>query len=115
MHLEQLADRQLVLEAGGLQDDADAVAQRALAAAGVVAEHRTLPDVGMRWPSRISAIVVLPAPLGPSRQKTSPCGDVEADAADGLHVAVALADVVDFDCGHADKVRRGPPRKWRPS
>ena len=33
----------------------------------------TVPELGRRWPSTISVIVVLPAPLGPSRQNTSPC------------------------------------------
>ena len=33
---------------------------------------RTSPAVRWRMPSRISTVVVLPAPLGPSRPKTSP-------------------------------------------
>ena len=36
----RLADRQLVLDAGRLQDDADAVAEVASGAAGILAEHR---------------------------------------------------------------------------
>jgi hypothetical protein len=42
------------------------------ARAGSNPRTRTVPDVAWRWPSRISVVVVLPAPFGPSRQKTSP-------------------------------------------
>src|SRR5260221_3242836 len=35
-------------------------------------QTRTEPPSGLRKPSRISTVVVLPAPLGPSRAKTSP-------------------------------------------
>ena len=48
------------------------------------------PPSGLRRPSRISTVVVLPAPFGPSSPKTSPRGDVEVDAVDGDEVAVAL-------------------------
>ena len=37
---------------------------------------------GARRPSRISTVVVLPAPFGPSRPNTSPARDVEVDAVD---------------------------------
>ena len=39
---------------------------------GSVSSTRTLPLVGVREPSRFSTRVVLPTPLGPSRQTTSP-------------------------------------------
>ena len=41
--------------------------------AGVGAEHADLAAASRgRWPSRISTVVVLPAPFGPSRANTSP-------------------------------------------
>ena len=41
-------------------------------AGGVEAENLDLAAFAARWPSRISTMVVLPAPFGPSRPKTSP-------------------------------------------
>ena len=35
-------------------------------------------------------VVVLPAPLGPSRPKHSPAADLQVQPGDGHHVAVAL-------------------------
>src|ERR671933_172229 len=37
---------------------------------------RTAPDVGDLYPSRVSTVVVLPAPLGPSRATTWPASAV---------------------------------------
>ena len=42
-------------------------------------------------------VVVLPAPLGPSRPTISPFGHVEVDAVDGHERAEALAQLVDAD------------------
>ena len=42
-------------------------------------------------------MVVLPAPLGPRKAKTSPRLDLEVDAADRLEVAVGLAQARDGD------------------
>ena len=42
-------------------------------------------------------VVVLPAPLGPRKPKTSPGSTVNDDAADGLDVAEGLDEVVDLD------------------
>ena len=42
-------------------------------------------------------MVVLPAPFGPSRPKTSPARDLEIDAVDGGDVAVALDQAADPD------------------
>src|SRR4030088_800324 len=57
-------------------------------------QTRTEPRSRLRKPSRISTVVVLPAPLGPSRPKTSPLLDAEADAANGLHIAVVLNEII---------------------
>ena len=116
VHLQQLADRQLLLDAGGLQDDADPVAQLARRGAGVIPEDRDAPrrrdavalgDLGDRR---------LAGPVGPQQAEHLAVGDVEADAADGHHVAVALVDLSYLDCGHAGKVGAGARgRKWRPA
>ena len=57
-------------------------------------------------------VVVLPAPLGPSRPKHSPRRDLEVEAVDGEHVGrVALhqAAAADGEVGHAGrKITRGP-------
>ena len=44
-------------------------------------------------------VVLLPAPLGPRKPKTSPRRDGERHAADGLDLAVGLDEVVDLDGG----------------
>ena len=46
--------------------------QSSPACAGSVPSTRTSPAVRIRKPSRISIVVVFPAPLGPSRASTSP-------------------------------------------
>ena len=38
---------------------------------------RTVPAIGLRRPSIISSVVVLPAPLGPSSPKNSPGATVK--------------------------------------
>ena len=43
--------------------------------------------------------VVLPAPFGPSSPKTLPASTLEVDAAEGLDVAVALAQAGGLDGG----------------
>ena len=50
----------------------------------------TRPASRVRNPSRISRVVVLPAPFGPSSAKISPRRDGEAHPAHGLHRAVTL-------------------------
>ena len=52
-----------------------------------------LPESMLRIPSIISRVVVLPAPFGPRMPNTSPLGDLETDAVDGLQRAVLLAQV----------------------
>ena len=70
---QRLADGELFGEPGLLQRDADPLADL-----GVVRlpqrrpRTSTSPDVASSSPSRISMVVVLPAPLGPSRPKHSP-------------------------------------------
>ena len=42
-------------------------------------------------------MVDLPAPLGPSRAKTSPVLDLEVETVDGVEVAVVLVEVGDLN------------------
>ncbi len=48
------------------------------------------PRVGGIWPVSILKNVLLPAPLGPIRQRNSPAAEREVDARDGVHAAEAL-------------------------
>ena len=59
------------------------------------------PPSGLRSPSIISRVVVLPAPLGPRIPKNSPSADLEADSVDGAQVAVGHHEVGDLDRAHA--------------
>ena len=45
----------------------------------------------------IRTVVVLPAPLGPSRPSTEPSGTDERDAVDGDRVAEVLDEVLGLD------------------
>ena len=59
-------------------------------------------------------MVVLPAPLGPSRPNTSPARDVEVERVDGAGRAVRLAECGDGDGGVGGGDRSGvPPRDVR--
>ena len=64
---------------------------------GSAPSTRTPPPLGLRKPSRISTVVVLPAPLGPRKAKISPRRDLEVDAAHGLVVAIALVQAAHRD------------------
>ena len=97
VELEALADGELDLRLGLLQHDADAVAQARDRRPRVVAEDADLAGVALRKPSRISTVVVLPAPFGPSSARISPRADLEIDAAHGLLVAVGLAQSLHLD------------------
>ena len=55
------------------------------------------PPSGARRPSRISTVVVLPAPFGPEQAEDLAAGDVEVDAVDRDEVAVALDQPADAD------------------
>ena len=59
---------------------------------------RTSPEVGSSKPSRISMVVVLPAPLGPRRPKHSPSFDLQIEAAQGFDFGVVgLAEAAALD------------------
>ena len=68
-------------------------------ASRVTSMPRTLtsPPSGLRRPSRISTVVVLPAPFGPEQPEDLARRDLEVDAVDGLDVAVALGQAADAD------------------
>ena len=82
---------------GGLEADADARLERVGAGRDVDAEDLAWPPSGARRPSRISTVVVLPAPFGPEQAEDLAAGDVEVDAVDGDEVAVALDQPADAD------------------
>ena len=72
VHLQQLTDGELLLDAGPCRTTPIRARRARSPRPGSWPRTETAPALGRRWPSRISAIVVLPAPLGPSRQNTSP-------------------------------------------
>ena len=65
--------------------------------AGSCPRTRTSPAVRARNPSRISDVVVLPAPFGPRSANTSPASTWKSIAPDGLEVAVGLAQPAHLD------------------
>ena len=60
------------MKAAALEHDPHPLLLAAVAHGGVLAEHAHAAAAAARYPSRISTVVVLPAPLGPSRPNTSP-------------------------------------------
>ena len=84
----------------------------------------TSPASGASRPSRISTVVVLPAPLGPSRPKHSPRAHLEVEPVHGDDVVVALHEPAAADGGRGPAGGRrvghfiapigvGRRRKWR--
>ena len=61
----------------------------------VDAEHRDLARVRSRYPSRISTVVVLPAPFGPEKGEYLAASDLEVDPAHRFDVAVRLVKAGD--------------------
>src|SRR5437588_12763026 len=74
------------------------------AVAGSCPRTETCPCVRGRKPSRISTVVVLPAPFGPRSAKISPPSHLEVDARDRLAAGVTLNQAA-----HAD-YQLGPVR-----
>ncbi len=60
-------------------------------------------------------VVVLPAPFGPSRAKTSPLLHLEGDVVHCVEVAVALAQVLNRDCHHTMRPPWGTHRDALPA
>jgi hypothetical protein len=100
VHLEHLGHGELGLEPAGLQHDAEAVAQRALAAGGVGAEHAHRAGVGQAVALEDLDRRGLARAVGAEEAEHLAGGDVEADAADGLRAVVGLVEVSDGDRGH---------------
>ena len=65
--------------------------------AGSMPRIETRPASRVRYPSRISTVVVLPAPFGPSMREHLALGDREVDAPHRVGVAVGLAQPLDLD------------------
>src|SRR6266566_3301464 len=64
---------------------------------GSTPSTETVPPVRSRKPSRISTVVVLPAPFGPRKAKDLSAGDAKVDAGDRFRRSVAHAEFVDDD------------------
>ena len=77
--------------------------------AGPGPSTRTVPESGRRYPSQLSTVVVLPAPLGPSTAVIAPGSTVQRQPVDRGLVAVPLDQVDDLDRGcHARSLRSAP-------
>ena len=69
---DRLQDRELLGQLGLLELDADPLAQERASRDQLQPSTCTVPASGSLRPSRISTVVVFPAPLGPRRPKHSP-------------------------------------------
>ena len=106
-----LGDGEIGVEVVELRHHADArarLARRAPAPARRAA--RSSPPSGSISPRHRRSVVVLPAPLGPSRPKHSPRRELEVDAGDHFVLAVALAQL---PVTREDLASRLSARHWR--
>ena len=72
MEPEVLLGRQVGVQRGVLEDQADVAANVVLLGARVVAGHLRVPEVALASVQRILIVVVLPAPFGPRKPNVSP-------------------------------------------
>src|SRR5262249_16186893 len=87
-----------------LQDDADALAVRALGARGIEAEHADSASVALGVPRENLARRGLAGAVRPEQSEDLPLVDPEADAADGFLTAVRLAQLLDDDRAHSTTI-----------
>ena len=97
VHLDQLGDRQVVLDAGLLEDHADSLPQPALAVGRIHPEHSGLA-------ARARAVTLedlhgrrLAGAVGPKQTEHLSPRDFEAHAAHCIHLAIGLAQVAHLD------------------
>ena len=90
-HVEVLEARQVLVDGGVLARQPDACGARPAAGSSTSMPATSAePLSGCRSVVRMRTMVVLPAPLGPSRPSTDPVGTVEIDAVEGRDVLVPL-------------------------
>ena len=94
---QHLAHRVVGLDRQLLEHDADAGAQPTLRGAVGRVDPERLDPPAVRWrnPSRISTVVVLPAPLGPSSANTSPFCTSKLTSRTATCLAVGLGEMLD--------------------
>ena len=97
VHFDQLGDRQVVLDAGLLEDHADSLPQPALAVGRIHPEHSGLA-------ARARAVTLedlhgrrLAGAVGPEQTKHLTPRDLEAHPAYSVYLAVGLAQVAHLD------------------
>ena len=91
MQPEVLLGGQVAVERRVLEDQADVAAHVVALGDDVVAGDARAAGRGPASVQSMLIVVVLPAPLGPRKPKTSPAATVNDDAADGLDVAEATS------------------------
>jgi hypothetical protein len=105
VHLEQLADGQLLLDSARLEDHADALAQGRLAAGGVVAEEAHRARVGAALALHDLDGRRLACAVRAEQAENLALAGIEADAANRIHRAVALSQVAYLNCVHTSQIR----------
>ena len=94
-HPQVLAAGEVLVDGGVLPREADDATHGLRVAQHVDAGDAAVPASGRSSVARMRTVVVLPAPFGPSRPSTVPVCDVEVDAVERAHLA--LAPAVDLD------------------
>ena len=98
---QRLARRDVRVDAAGLQHDADSLAQRAAAAARVEAEHRDLAAAARAVALEDLDRRRLAGAVRPEQPEDLAAAHADVDSADGLELAVSLAQRA-----HLDRRRR---------
>ena len=105
-----LADREAVEDRGRLRLDPDAGAGDGVGEAPAMSRPRywTVPALGSNWPVSILKNVLLPAPFGPMRQRSSPLLQGEVDRVHRHHSAEAHREAAGLEQGGGhDRALRG--------
>src|SRR4051812_30548814 len=119
--LDSLAHGGVRVERGALEDDAHALEERPLALRGIVAEHRHVAGAPLAIALEDLDRRGLAGPVRAEQPEDLSSDQLEGDAAYGLVVAVALAQLAHLDggVGHGSEIRRPHrPRRgplWRRS
>ena len=100
MDLHVLAGGQVAVEAGVLEDDAEALAGFVLVGLRDRGRRAAMvPLVGRSSVVSILMVVVLPAPLGPRKAKISPSATSKETSLTAVKVAEGFDEVLDTDHG----------------
>ena len=115
VELDRLADGEVGVDGALLEDDADPLAEGALAQAGVEAEHPDIASVGAAVALEDLDERGLAGAVGAEQGEHLAAAHGEVDAVERLHAVVGLAHAANLDGGLGDVGDRRASRRLRAS